>query len=87
MIPTLPLYEERLRRWLPAVKLKLTPDGPDVFSGLFNSGVDDIFDNLGSSVVTTLNDASVNVIPEPSTALLLASGLVAIAAGRRRRAL
>ncbi len=28
-----------------------------------------------------------NIVPEPSTALLLASGLVAMAVGRRRRAL
>ena len=29
MTPTLPLYEERLRQWLPAAKLKPTAGGPD----------------------------------------------------------
>ncbi|MHC4224116.1 MAG: PEP-CTERM sorting domain-containing protein [Planctomycetota bacterium] len=52
-------------------------------SGILQLAFNDSFhgDNFGSYF------ASTTAVPEPSTALLLASGLAALAVGRRRRAL
>lgn len=66
-------------------------DGPDVFVGLFNFGVDDVLNNLNnvippSGLVFGNATVNVNVIPEPSTAALLGLGLVGLVlAGRRSR--
>ena len=51
-------------------------DGPDVFSGLFNIGVDGIFNQAGGNLAgsTTFGTARVNQIPEPSTLGLLGLG-------------
>jgi hypothetical protein len=62
-------------------------DGADIFSGLFNIGVDSIFNQAGGNIgpTTTFGTARVNQIPEPSTLGLLGLGLSAlVVAGRRR---
>jgi hypothetical protein len=66
-------------------------DGPDVFSGFFNTGVDGMtagdFSDLLST--TVLNSAALNGAvsgPEPGTTLLLGLGLLGLTvAGRRAR--
>jgi len=71
--------------------LGVQPDGPDVFVGLFNTGVDDVLNNLNLAIPIgslVFGNASVNsaVIPEPGTASLLGLGLVGLVlAGRRSR--
>jgi hypothetical protein len=64
-------------------------DGPDVFSGLFNTGVDDVLNNAANVIPLSglvFGTATVNVVPEPGTAALLGLGLVGLVlAGRRSR--
>jgi len=68
-----------------SVNVALT-DGVDVFSGLFNTGVDGIYNGLALATVNDFGNASVNLIPEPSTVSLLGLGLVGLVlAGRRSR--
>jgi hypothetical protein len=59
-------------------------DGPDILSGFFNpqEACVDLFGNNCDDQVM-LNWARVQVIPEPSAALLLAAGLTALAIRRR----
>jgi hypothetical protein len=65
--------------------------GSDLFSGLFNTGVDDVLNNLNGVIPSgslVFNGATVNggAIPEPGTASLLGLGLVGLVlAGRRAR--
>ena len=63
-------------------------DGPDVFSGVFNAGLDGVFNNPGSNIdaTTVFGTASVNQVPEPTTLATLVLGLGTLAlAGRRRK--
>jgi hypothetical protein len=65
------------------VTANVVTDGADLFTGLFNSGVDGIFDNAGNPLSPDFATASV-VVPEPGTAALLLLGLAALRPGRRR---
>jgi hypothetical protein len=64
-------------------------DGFDLEMGLFNPGVDGLFDNDGDDLApfAVFGSASVNLVPEPGTALLLGLGVIAFSvrsAGLRR---
>jgi len=65
-------------------------ESPDDFELLTLSGFNDVlsvtFTGLGGSSGSSFTLDDILAIPEPSTASLLALGLVGIAAGRRRRA-
>jgi hypothetical protein len=58
-------------------------DGPDITAGLFNVGIDGIFDSQGFDVETVFNSAAVT--PEPGTLLLLGAGIAALTGTRRNR--
>jgi len=62
-------------------------DGEDVFAGLFLAGVDGVTDGDFELIdaETLFRSASVILNPEPGTALLLGTGLCALAAARRAR--
>lgn len=69
------------------VNASVTSDGPDLFVGLFNPGVDGLFDNAGHdlSAAAAFGSASVTV-PEPGSFALLAPSVLALGVSRRRRA-
>lgn len=60
------------------------PDGTDVIPGLFNTGIDGIFDNSGSPV--SVEAIGAEVVPEPTTLVLLATGIAGLTFRRRARA-
>jgi hypothetical protein len=62
----------------------VTRDGRDV-EAFFTPGLDGAFDNMYQPLTPIFGTASVSADPEPGTFGLLASGLVALAIGRRRR--
>lgn len=82
--PTVPLPFD-IMTILFQVTGNVTGDGFDIETGLFNVGIDGIFDNAGGVVSPVFGTAGVYLIPEPSTALLVGLGLVGIASSRRRR--
>jgi len=61
-------------------------DGPDIFSGFFNSLVDTIDDGNAQPVpVGTITFGTAALIPEPGTVSLLGLGLVGLVLASRRR--
>lgn len=60
------------------------PDGTDLIPGLFNTGIDAIFDNGGLPVVVEAIGAE--VVPEPTTLVLLAMGIGGLTLRRRANA-
>jgi len=69
------------------VTANVVDDSFDIELGFFNPGFDGVFDNAGGSVIPIFGRASVNVIPEPNTALLLGLGFVGLASRLRKRIL
>jgi len=59
----------------------LSADGPDLVLGLWNAGVDGLFDNAGNDLgaAARFGSAAVVPLPEPGSAALLALGLAALA--------
>lgn len=63
-------------------------DGPDVFIGLFNTGVDRVLDDLNQPLPASslvFNTATVNYVPEPGSAALVVLGLLAVSLTARHR--
>jgi hypothetical protein len=63
-------------------------DDIDIFSGLFNVGIDGMFNQAGVSIghTTAFGTARIHQIPEPGAACLLGLGLACMAAACRRQA-
>jgi len=61
-------------------------DGIDVGGGLFNVGIDGLFDTNGGDLAGAAGYQGASVIPEPGTIALLLPGIAGLIAGRRRRA-
>lgn len=66
---------------------QVATDGPDVFLGLQNPGVDGSFDNQGRDVGRDLGEAQadVDLLPEPMAELTLGTLLLTLALARRGR--
>jgi len=69
------------------VTANVATDGFDMETGLFNSGFDGIFDNVGGPVTPTFGQAAVDLLllPEPGTGLLVSLGLLGFALRSRKR--
>lgn len=65
----------------------LATDGSDIFAGLFNSGIDGIFNSSGFDIGPTANfeEAGVNLVPIPAALPLFASGVAVLGFLIRRR--
>ena len=67
------------------VTVNVATDGFDIQAGFFNTGFDGAFDNAGGSVTPIFGMASVNLVPEPNTALLVGFGLLGFTVCARKR--
>ena len=69
------------------VTANVATDGFDMETGLFNTGFDGIFDNVGGPVTPTFGQAAVDLLllPEPGTGLLVSLGLLGFALRSRKR--
>ncbi len=69
------------------VTANVATDGFDMETGLFNTGFDGIFDNVGGPVTPTFGQAAVDLllVPEPGTGLLVSLGLLGFALRSRKR--
>ena len=69
------------------VTAKVATDGFDMETGVFNTGFDGIFDNVGGPVTPTFGQAAVDLLllPEPGTGLLVSLGLLGFALRSRKR--
>ncbi|MFP6624269.1 MAG: PEP-CTERM sorting domain-containing protein, partial [Myxococcota bacterium] len=69
------------------VTANVATDGSDIETGLFNTGIDGVFDNGASalSVIPIFGQAAVNLLPEPGTGLLAGLGLLGCALRSRKR--
>ncbi len=57
----------------------------DIMTGNFNPGFDGVFDNASLEVMPVYGTASVNLIPEPSTGILVGLGLGGLLVCSRKR--
>lgn len=60
-------------------------NGIDVTPGFFTTGIDGMFNNGKPGNPVDVQFIGASVIPEPTTALLLATGVAGLAAFRRRK--
>lgn len=69
------------------VTANVATDGFDIETGVFNTGFDGIFDNVGGPVTPTFGQAVVDLLllPEPGTGLLVSLGLLGFALRSRKR--
>ena len=69
------------------VTANVATDGFDMETGVFNTGFDGIFDNVGGPVTPTFGQAVVDLLllPEPGTGLLVSLGLLGFALRSRKR--
>ncbi len=70
-----------------SVRSGVTSDGADVFLGVFDPGIDGLFDNDGRDLadLAEFRTAAVDAVPEVRTGLLVALGIAGLALIARRR--